>query len=84
MNITNHHVSILITMLNQFSKFDGELFMVRVVEIIFRSATSDSIMYKFANSKQYTMQQSAVQQRIQTIDEETESGMSNSGYTMDV
>ena len=58
--------------------------MTRVVEIIFRSATSDSIMYKFANSKQYTVQQSAVQQRIQTIDEETESGISNSGYTMDV
>ena len=80
-------------MLNQFSKFAGDSFMatfswpmtmVRVVEIIFRSATSDSIMYKFTNSKQYTMQQSAVQQRIQTIDEETESGMSNSGYTMDV
>ena len=41
-------------------------------------------MYKFANSKQYTAQQSAVQQRIQTIDEETESGMTNSGFTMDV
>lgn len=41
-------------------------------------------MYKFANSKQYAMQQSAVQQRIQTIDEETESGITNSGYTMDV
>lgn len=27
MNITNHHVSILITMLNQFSKFAGELFI---------------------------------------------------------
>ena len=69
-------------MLNPFSKYF--MAMTRVVEIIFRSATSDSIMYKFANSKQYTVQQSAVQQRIQTIDEETESGISNSGYTMDV
>ena len=71
-------------MLNPFSKFLWSIAMNRIIEIIFRSATSDSIMYKFANSKQYTMQQSAVQQRIQTIDEETESGMSNSGYTMDV
>ena len=71
-------------MLNPFSKFIRPIAMTRIIEIMFRSATSDSIMYKFANSKQYTMQQSTVQQRIQTIDEETESGMSNSGYTMDV